>query len=81
MPESGWKLDKTINVSTLGMLAGAVLAVSMWVSSVNQKLDDVAQLIVDQRANAQRLESMDRRLGTIEANSTRNRQILEGRGE
>jgi F0F1-type ATP synthase assembly protein I len=74
---TGWRLDRTINISTLGMIAAAVLAVSAWVNTVNQRLDAVAQLIVDQRKNTEQFAAVDRRLSVIEQNSTVNRRILE----
>lgn len=78
MADDKIRFDKTINISTVVMVVGALVASAMWVQRVDSKLDEVAQLIVTVGKTSERMDDLEREILINRQETLKNRRIYQG---
>jgi len=71
------KIDSTINLPIIGTLLIAVAAGSMWVSTVNNRLDEMSKLIVSVANVSARLDRLQADVLANQAMIQHNRKVLD----
>lgn len=79
MPENGWKIDRSINLSTLLALAVAAgtifMAGNAWVINVNASLKEVGKIVVAQGESDKRLQALEKEILINREETLKNRAI------
>ena len=80
MTEGKLKIDTSINLPLIGSLLIFVAAGSMWVATVNGKLDSLAEVVADQAATRAQIEQLKAEILKNREETLENRRTyLEGK--
>ena len=71
----GLRFDGTINIGTIGAIIAAVVAGATWVNSVNNKLDTMAQLVVETGSMGKRMDDLEREILLNRGETLKNREV------
>lgn len=71
------KFDGTVNLPLLGAVVAVVISGTLWVSSVNHRLDRVAELITAENNNRHDIDIIRDDLAKAKATSEDNNRMLK----
>lgn len=76
--ENKLKIDTSVNLPLLLTIIGAIAAGSMWVATVNGKLDKLTEVVADQEATRAQIEDLRRQILINRDETLKNRRVYQG---